>query len=727
MSNLLKLDLYSELKNEDAPPFVGKNFLIAADGLGGSGSTVHEIDRRRHPKLAEDIRRAAFGDFEEDALEELGFYLDRLIKPMADETPDTSALWGSRIVIGRFLYAVRYMEDFADARRLSDPAAREKLSAFISKGLHNVVKAFDLKRGKYDNQLLLPTTLAAIHYEENDKSVGVDCIWAGDSRCYALGPLGLKLLTKDDEDSSGAITNLFYASDKKTVLHYRHFNFTKPCVLLAVSDGVFDPYEPHDYLGVEHVLQTAIAESDSLDGLKRSLLSTFNAIHADDATIALTGFGFKDYDEMKAKFATRCKEVVDTLKKWREMHSVLEVINQPEEDIAGYVITRTNDKYTSIAGTLIPMLVGKKRGDAVLKGEILDRVDALREKVGNDVRIGLRDKREQSFQTLCEEMQEDPVKAAQYLKKKWPESIKGGQRIKDSFAAVVEASSAIIALQKEEVELEEKIRLAQTEQKTSLAKKISEYVALYAGQVEVAKNAALASLPESPMKKERESWKKSLDLMQRWQMIEYTFLNDLPIGISVRNPSEKAKTDETKGKNVKKLSSVIRASDEVSLLKALIAYQSAEQETHAKLDEVSRKLEEEAEKYKKNIKGVLSFIEKNGDQPHVFFSTDCSKNRSLYVSFSEINRLIDLRMEDQIKNLFVTEREAMVKAIVSALAASPTRESVIDSNYNATRLSRFRTYYRYKKKASVDDVRQIERTLAKMKADHESLLKDGTD
>ena len=40
----LKFRFYSVLKNEDAPPFLSDTLLAVADGLGGSGSTVHKID-----------------------------------------------------------------------------------------------------------------------------------------------------------------------------------------------------------------------------------------------------------------------------------------------------------------------------------------------------------------------------------------------------------------------------------------------------------------------------------------------------------------------------------------------------------------------------------------------------------------------------------------------------------------------------------------------------------
>ena len=37
----LKFTFYSEVKKEDAEPYADDRFLVVADGLGGSGATVH--------------------------------------------------------------------------------------------------------------------------------------------------------------------------------------------------------------------------------------------------------------------------------------------------------------------------------------------------------------------------------------------------------------------------------------------------------------------------------------------------------------------------------------------------------------------------------------------------------------------------------------------------------------------------------------------------------------
>lgn len=52
--------------------------------------------------------------------------------------------------------------------------------------------------------------MGARYNVNEDNTIKVDVVWAGDSRAYAFIPkFGLKQLTTDDEDSSGAIDNLF--------------------------------------------------------------------------------------------------------------------------------------------------------------------------------------------------------------------------------------------------------------------------------------------------------------------------------------------------------------------------------------------------------------------------------------------------------------------------------------------------------------------------------------
>lgn len=718
MSDMLKFSLYSVLKNEDAPPYLGEGILIAADGLGGSGSTVHEIDKRRQSHLDEDIRRAAFGDFSEEACEEMRDYLDQLVEPMADGESDTSALWGSRIVIARFLYAVRYLDQFREVKSLRDPAVRERLSAFVSKGLHRVVKEFDLKRGKYDNQLLLPTTLAAVFYEERDSSVVADCIWAGDSRCYALLPSGMKLLTADDEDSSGAITNLFFATEKPTVLHHRRYQLAKPCALLAVSDGVFDPFDPHDYLGVEHEFQTAIAECGSIDELKGRLIMDYDRIHGDDTTIAFQGFGFASYDDLKHRMAPRFKQVSGLLEKWREMHAVLEVINQPEEDIVGYVRTRTSDKYAAIASTLISMILEKKR-DVVLRGAISDRVEALRTaitaKQGADRAVEVRSALEEIHAILLDE----PQNATRCLTRNKIVFNNGSgsarARFDTNFRRAIETSAQIAVLRRELDELTEK-RRCRGDAGAELRDRISERIDYYSAEIDRVKREPIVKAPKKQREADEKDWLALLDLETMWRLIEFDFMHGTVLSI----PDKKQKELPEQQRSAALMKHCLTRSTDRALVRELIDYQSERLKLDAAIRKKNGNLNGAMLQYNRAVESFYPTVYKMKN-PEVLFQRAFAARMGLLRTKSDANAQIACELEDAIKQLFVSEREAIVGDIVETLAAYPRQTSVIDVNYNGTRLSRFRTYY-HCKASSQDDVRAVEGALERMRADHEELL-----
>lgn len=387
---------YSVLKNEDAMPYIGGNLLVAADGLGGSGSAVHAINREKHPDMRRDILSSAFGDIEtvSHGLEQ---YMEELIAPMTDGKDDTSALWASRIAIARCVYALK--EGKFRGADLSDEEVRADLADFIARGLRETALKFNLQNGKYDGQLLLPTTLAFIRYTEQETGVIAEALWAGDSRLYALTPEGLKILSADDEDESGAITNLFYEGNKKVRLNYLRHKLAKPCALMAVSDGVFDPFEPHDHLGVEHALLSAIMQGGSARQTGDSLKRFYDSVHSDDATMAFVSFGFSDFAEMQRGFKKRADLIMSIRRKYAELHPALEVVNLSEEEAAHYVVSRTADRYDSI----IPMLVdAAERGenDVAIVPEIRKAVEAADQYCAAEADKARRNRREQALAEL---------------------------------------------------------------------------------------------------------------------------------------------------------------------------------------------------------------------------------------------------------------------------------------------------------------------------------------
>lgn len=400
----LTFKFYSILKNEDAMPYIGENVLVAADGLGGSGSTVHDIDRRKHADIAADLDVSAFIDVGEIS-PQLKAYFDKLIEPMIDDKNDTSALWASRIVIARCVYALTEGE-FKDAD-LADEKTRRKLVEFIAEGLNETARKFKLQSGKYDQQLVLPTTLAFVRYKTTGKSVIAETLWAGDSRCYALTPNGLLLLSKDDEDSSGAITNLFYADNKKTKLNYLRHELPLPCVLLAVSDGVFDPFDPDENLGVEHTLLSKIRECATHEELCTKLKVFFDGVHGDDATMAFVPLGFGSYQEIQQKLAKRTDEILAIRKQQEEMYSSLQVMNQSEEEARHYVTSRTGDRFDYVLPLLVEALESEN-GDVIATPALKEMVAGVKKSIGEAAARERKKRRESCLNDVSEYVLANP-------------------------------------------------------------------------------------------------------------------------------------------------------------------------------------------------------------------------------------------------------------------------------------------------------------------------------
>jgi|GEM_PF-2163832 len=342
---------YKVQKNEDAEPYVyvdaeEKSGLIAvADGLGGSGSFVHVIeeqykkgdfaetlkttflpeyftektDSNKQEVVALEEKETCVEDLEEvisegkeavineaegseldkqELDEEFRSWIDEMVKPMSDEASDTSALWGSRIAIARTVYYLRTNGDLD----LSNEIERAKLVKFVYQGLLDTQKGFELKDAEISGQSTLPTTLVAIRYKEMEDGLNVEVIWAGDSRGHALIPgKGLVQLTVDDEDSSGAINNLFAISKGRgtnTILRYKAYKLPKGSAIFACSDGFFDPFDPIDNIGVEEVMLKALKDAQSFEEFAQLWHAEYKPTTHDDCSISFVAFdefeGFKN-------------------------------------------------------------------------------------------------------------------------------------------------------------------------------------------------------------------------------------------------------------------------------------------------------------------------------------------------------------------------------------------------------------------------------------------------
>lgn len=126
----------------------------------------------------------------------------------------------------------------------------------------------------------------------------------GDSRVYALTPQGgLVQLTDDDTKGhpdpleslrlSAPLSDMLNADTPFTVKPRRVF-LPMPCAILCATDGVFGYVRsPMDF---EHLLLTAIAETDSMDEFETELEKRLTAITGDDTTLIMSFYGWGDLD-----------------------------------------------------------------------------------------------------------------------------------------------------------------------------------------------------------------------------------------------------------------------------------------------------------------------------------------------------------------------------------------------------------------------------------------------
>ena len=331
-------------------------------------------------------------------------WLDRQLASMLDNEDDTSALWASRIAIMRFVY---YMLTHTQAE-LEEDSVRKEIVDFIYRGLEATRDAFDLRPGDLSGQCVLPTTLVCLRYlNEEDGKRFVQAVWVGDSRGYAFLPdEGLKQLTQDDEDYSGAINNLFALSKDgnriNTRLNYDFFALPASCALFVCSDGVFDPYAPIDNVGVEDTFLTALEAADSYEALHDGWLAQYTPMRHDDTTVAFKAFGFEDFAAFKASQIGR-REMVKSAQEdyWASAKAYELMQDSGNDEPDAYVRQRANTRRPQISAALAAHLVETpcEEQSPLITAELKDYTNSL------TIAFTIRDAETQELLTSGETMQ----------------------------------------------------------------------------------------------------------------------------------------------------------------------------------------------------------------------------------------------------------------------------------------------------------------------------------
>ncbi len=260
-------------QGEDAPPLVhvhssGAVAVGVFDGTGGSGSAV--------------ARREV------------------------DGTERTGAWVASRL-------AREVATDWVTATLLDHPGDGS-LADRLRSWFHHEDAAFAGERPVVRGSLhrVLPTTMAMVTVAPSGTGAVLDVLWAGDSRGYLLSPdRGLQVLTRDDTRESDALalirddqpmSNLISADRPFAVNHLRR-QVPVPAVVLTATDGCFGYVATPAHF--ELLLLETMVAATSPRAWMEALVDRLDAVAADDASLAITCPGLRDFGALRRAVGPR--------------------------------------------------------------------------------------------------------------------------------------------------------------------------------------------------------------------------------------------------------------------------------------------------------------------------------------------------------------------------------------------------------------------------------------
>lgn len=322
------------LNPEDALPIVEDNFLLVADGLGGSGGFSHaqlsdEAKQREtffdtvfSGVFSSSMSEENFGKIRAYAQESLALYFDLSDEQKADRRcVFTSGYFASRLV-STMMYGYllelgeKGVSDIIDEFLCGEndiSALQDKWGEYFTAKISDGLKLAAANGNFYiegntsgSMTMLLPTTLVTELYRENEDSVDVVYLWAGDSRGYFWDRKGLLHITKDHEND-GVMYNQINLSGKFQI-DCKYLRIPKPCMLFCTSDGCYSCMGSP--LHLEYFFFDAFRKADSYDQAAKLLQEMYESISEDDAnTIAMRIFGYESYTQLKEVVIERLEEL----------------------------------------------------------------------------------------------------------------------------------------------------------------------------------------------------------------------------------------------------------------------------------------------------------------------------------------------------------------------------------------------------------------------------------
>ena len=454
-------------------------------------------------------------------------------------------------------------------------------------------------------------------------------------------------MSDDDEDESGAINNLFYADNEGPELRCKQYDIEKPCILFAVSDGIFDPFDPVEDLGVEYTLLGAVEGSTSFDGLSERLKSIYDSIGGDDATMAAAVFGFEDYEGLKKGFKDRYEKIDKVWSEYLEKRVQIEVLGRPEEEMRRYIRQRTCDKYlriceelarnvSEVGGTDIAVpksIADKRRGS--LNGEI---AGYIQEHPSAAIVCILPPEKGRDGKDLC-----DCYKALKQAAGKWEKANDVLQKSYQKSRNLDEQKEKLMASV-----IEQRGKYKEPE-KADFSRGLTTYQSEQYGYY-LAWKDAIGQLDDKPLKENDKSLKE--------------------------NKKERKVTNQRLNEMVNKyLRERKRNNNDIK---------TQENSTNEKLSEYQDALTAFQEALSDSGKSLLDVIDRGKLDKTDFGDSTAADETATCAAYEDV------------LGEMAAHQEIYVEEIVDALAARCDRMSVIDKFYSGSRMEEFRTYYRTK-------------------------------
>lgn len=321
-------------KGEDALPYVGENFFVVADGMGGAGAIRHTSFNREifdEDKIFDVMFKDALPDADDEIVDYVkkAFFELYAVKDCYFDSAynmKKSGYFGSRICAASLMYYIKKLlasedgKDLKDLHSASDEVRAEKVKKlgdyFTENIKSSMVKVSENANLIYETAFLglalLGTTVCGTIFFERDDEVDAIYLVAGDSRPFQWDESGLKLVVEDQKRDDGGMTNYVKANGDFTISASFH-TFKKPCVLFNASDGVYESAQFYvSEVGLEKLLLETVCDSEDTIGLKNKLEELYleYGTHDDSSTIALNTFGYEGYEDLKNAASKRLKEIV---------------------------------------------------------------------------------------------------------------------------------------------------------------------------------------------------------------------------------------------------------------------------------------------------------------------------------------------------------------------------------------------------------------------------------